>query len=158
MKYRGFASLALALLTVLFLSRGSELYSGDEAREGVAAGEIGATGDGGGGAEGMDELTAARAASFDALDGDRSGQLERMEWPGRNRGFHFLDTDRDGVLSRPEFLSRKALWWNRVFEDLDFNANRLIDRSEWLDAEEGFERLDRNRDGQIESGEFYHLR
>lgn len=158
MKYRGFASLVLALLPVLFLSRGAELYSADEARAEVAAGEVGADGDGGGDVQGMDELTRARAASFDALDGDRSGVLERMEWPGRNQGFRFLDTNRDGVLSRTEFLSRKALWWNRVFEDLDFDANRLIDRSEWLDAEEGFERLDRNRDGQIERGEFYYLR
>ncbi|MBN2337453.1 MAG: hypothetical protein JXP48_02840 [Acidobacteria bacterium] len=158
MTYRGFGSLGLALLTVIFLFQGSELYSGDEAREEVAAGGTAADGGGGGDVPGAEEPAAAREEAFDRLDGDRSGTLERMEWPGRNQSFQYLDTDHDGVLNRQEFLSRKALWWNRVFEDLDFNANRLIDRSEWLDAEEAFERLDRNRDGQIESREFYHLR
>jgi hypothetical protein len=156
MTYRGFGGLGLALLAVMFLFQGSELYSGDEARETLAA--DGTAADGGGDGPGAEDPAAAREEAFNRLDGDRSGTLERMEWPGRNQSFHYLDTDRDGILSRREFLSRKAFWWNRVFEDLDFNANRLIDRSEWLDAEEAFERLDRNRDGQIESWEFYHLR
>jgi Ca2+-binding EF-hand superfamily protein len=44
-----------------------------------------------------------------------------------------------------------------LFENIDANRDLVISRQEWLDTEESFKRLDRDRDGVVTSREFYTL-
>jgi Ca2+-binding EF-hand superfamily protein len=62
------------------------------------------------------------------------------------------------VLSREEFLSDRGRWWNEIFENLDFDGNNAISRSEWLDSDASFDRLDRDHNGIITKQEFYNPR
>lgn len=104
------------------------------------------------------EAQEGRLAAFRRLDADASGGIESAEWPGRERDFRYLDADHNGSLSREEFLSRNGLFWNQTFDNLDFNGDGLILRSEWLDSDPSFNRLDRDRNGVIERREFYNPR
>ncbi len=99
-----------------------------------------------------------RIAAFNRLDVNKDERIGLEEWPGNERNFRYLDADHDGVLSLEEFLSRNGRWWNEKFENLDFNRDGLIVRSEWLDSDFVFDRLDRDRNGVIERHEFYNPR
>jgi hypothetical protein len=99
-----------------------------------------------------------RQAAFERLDKNRNGVLERSEWPGKNKGFHHMDANRDGVISNEEFMAISARWWNDEFKNLDFDGNNIITRSEWLDSDASFDRLDRDHNGTIEKNEFYNPR
>jgi Ca2+-binding EF-hand superfamily protein len=94
---------------------------------------------------------------FARLDQDKDGMVSQSEWTGSKRQFQRADADRDGRLSREEFRSPNARFWNQLFEDLDTNGDHIITRTEWLDTEEAFRRLDRDRDGVITGREFYKL-
>jgi Ca2+-binding EF-hand superfamily protein len=106
------------------------------------------------------DFITVRKAAFVRLDANKNGTIEFSEWPGkkRKRSFRYLDLNHDGVLSLEEFTSQNAHWWNIVFEDLDFDRNRVITRSEWMDLDSEFDRLDRNHNGGIERKEFYYPR
>ena len=99
-----------------------------------------------------------RLAAFERLDKNKDGSIERSEWPGMEKDFRYLDADYNGSLSREEFLSRNGRFWNETFRNLDFNGDGIIVRSEWLDSNESFDRLDRDHNGAIESREFYNPR
>lgn len=101
---------------------------------------------------------AGRLAAFDRLDVDRNDAIDLSEWPGQKRDFQNLDADHNRTLSLEEFLSKNARWWNETFENLDFNKNGVIARSEWLDSSESFDRLDRDHNGAIDRREFYNPR
>ena len=99
-----------------------------------------------------------RLEAFDRLDVNENNVIDSQEWPGNKEDFDYLDADQNGSLSREEFLSRNGRFWNQPFENLDFNANGIIERSEWLDSDESFDRLDRDSNGIIERREFYNPR
>lgn len=104
------------------------------------------------------DFAAARKNAFARLDADRNGTIESSEWPGKKRNFRYLDLNHDTVLSLEEFTSQNARSWNMVFEDLDLDGNKIIIRSEWMDLDSEFDRLDRNHNGGIERKEFYYPR
>lgn len=99
-----------------------------------------------------------RLAAFDRLDVNRNDAIDAQEWPGKDEDFDFLDADQNGSLSREEFLSRNSRHWNQPFENLDFNSNGIIDRSEWLDSDKSFDKLDRDSNGVVERREYYNPR
>jgi Ca2+-binding EF-hand superfamily protein len=99
-----------------------------------------------------------RLAAFERLDTNRNDAIDRSEWPGNEKDFGLLDSDHNGSLSREEFLSRAGRWWNETFENLDFNGDKAITRSEWLDSDASFDRLDRDHNGVIDRREFYNPR
>jgi Ca2+-binding EF-hand superfamily protein len=92
---------------------------------------------------------------FDRLDGDKDGVIARAEWHGTERALRLIDADGNGVLSREEFRSPNARSWNVTFKDIDVNQDGMITRNEWLDTEEAFKRLDRDRNGTVTEREFY---
>jgi Ca2+-binding EF-hand superfamily protein len=97
-----------------------------------------------------------RLEAFKRLDVNGNDAIDPSEWPGKDKDFLYLDADRDKRLSRIEFLSRNGRYWNLPFENLDFNEDGIISKSEWLDSDESFNRLDRNQNGVIERREFYN--
>jgi Ca2+-binding EF-hand superfamily protein len=99
-----------------------------------------------------------RMAAFERLDANKDDVINAAEWPGKALDFRYLDANRDGVLSREEFLSNRGRWWNEKFENLDFDGNNAISRSEWLDSDASFDRLDRDHNGIITKQEFYNPR
>jgi Ca2+-binding EF-hand superfamily protein len=99
-----------------------------------------------------------RQEAFEQVDKDRSGVIERSEWPGKDKSFRHLDVNRDGVISREEFMATNVRWWNDTFEELDFDVNGAITRAEWLDSDASFNRLDHDHNGIIEKREFYNPR
>jgi Ca2+-binding EF-hand superfamily protein len=99
-----------------------------------------------------------RQEAFEQVDKDRSGVIERSEWPGNDKSFRHMDVNRDGVISRQEFLATNVRWWNETFEELDFSGNGAITRDEWLDSDASFNRLDHDHNGIIEKREFYNPR
>jgi Ca2+-binding EF-hand superfamily protein len=99
-----------------------------------------------------------RLAALERLDTNKNDAIDRSEWPGKEKDFGLMDSDHNGSLSREEFLSRTGRWWNEPFENLDFNGDKVITRSEWLDSDASFDKLDRNRNGVIDRQEFYNPR
>jgi Ca2+-binding EF-hand superfamily protein len=99
-----------------------------------------------------------RLAAFERLDANKNDAIDRSEWPGKEKDFRMIDADHNGSLNREEFLSRIGRWWNETFENLDFNGDKAITRSEWLDSDASFDRLDRNHNGAIDRTEFYNPR
>jgi Ca2+-binding EF-hand superfamily protein len=97
-----------------------------------------------------------RVAAFERLDKNRNDAIDKEEWPGNSKDFNYLDVNRNGSLSREEFLAKSGRWWNEPFENLDFNGDKVIARSEWLDSDASFERLDRDHNGGIDRREFYN--
>ncbi len=108
--------------------------------------------------EGDANADAGRLAAFARLDANRNDAIDKAEWPGKSKDFRYLDANRNNSLSREEFLARNGRWWNETFDNLDFNGDGAIVRSEWLDSEATFKKLDRNRNGAIERREFYNPR
>jgi Ca2+-binding EF-hand superfamily protein len=99
-----------------------------------------------------------RLAAFERLDTNKNNVIDRSEWPGKEKDFRMLDADHNGSVSREEFLARAGRWWNEPFENLDFNGDGLISRSEWLDSDASLDRLDRDHNGVIDRKEFYDPR
>jgi len=99
-----------------------------------------------------------RTAAFERLDVNGNDSIDASEWPGRKKDFLYLDANLNNLVSREEFLSRNGRYWNQVFENLDFNDDKIISRSEWLDSKASFDRLDRDRNGVIVRSEFYRPR
>lgn len=107
---------------------------------------------------GEDGRDAGRFAAFERLDANKNNKIDPTEWPGKAKDFRYIDSDHDGFLSREEFISPNGRWWNEVFENLDFNGDKVISRAEWLDSDVDFDRLDRDHNGVIDKTEFYNPR
>jgi hypothetical protein len=102
--------------------------------------------------EGVDDL---RDDSFDDMDWNNNGRVERTEWYGGTAEFTRLDANRDGVLSRFEVVGSQASFdtWDQ-FQNLDFDRNGTLSRAEWHWSNASFAVRDRNRDGIISRQEF----
>lgn len=111
-----------------------------------------------GSSEGMPDPDQGRLAAFERLDINESNLIDSSEWPGKDKDFSYLDANHNGSLSREEFLSKSGRFWNQPFESMDFNSDGMIARSEWLDSDESFDRLDRDSNGAVEKREFYNPR
>ena len=107
------------------------------------------------GREDSSESDSGRLRAFERLDSNRDQAVQLSEWPGGVEDFRYLDANLDRTLSRKEFLSRNGRWWNQPFGNLDLNGDGIIIFMEWLDSEESFDRLDRNKNGVISRHEFY---
>jgi Ca2+-binding EF-hand superfamily protein len=102
--------------------------------------------------EGVEDV---RDNSFDDMDWNNNGRVERTEWYGGNAEFNRLDANRDGVLSRYEVVGSTASFdtWDQ-FQNLDYDRNGSLSRAEWHWSNASFTSRDRNRDGIISRQEF----
>ena len=97
--------------------------------------------------EGVDDV---RDDSFDNMDWNNNGRVERTEWFGGAAEFTRLDRNRDGVLSRFEVVgSTPSLDTYDQFQNLDYDRNGTLSRAEWHWSNASFAARDRNRDGVL---------
>jgi hypothetical protein len=97
-----------------------------------------------------------RDDTFDDLDWNNNGRVERTEWHGGDAAFTSLDNNRDGVLSRFEVAGGQNSAndkWDQ-FAALDYNRNGSIGRDEWHWSAATFTRRDTNRNGLLSRSEF----
>jgi EF hand len=97
-----------------------------------------------------------RDASFDDLDWNNNGRVERSEWYGSAAAFNDLDRNRDGVLTRFEVvggIEGNNDTWDQ-FTSLDYNRNGSISRDEWHWSAGNFNQRDLNKDGSLTRREF----
>jgi hypothetical protein len=103
-----------------------------------------------------DGIDDARADSFDDLDWNNNGRVERTEWYGTPSVFTDLDRNRDGILSRFEVVGAVDTpndTWDQ-FVSLDYNRDGSLSRDEWHWSAASFNRSDNNRDGVLSRQEF----
>ena len=101
-----------------------------------------------------------RDDSFEDLDLNNNGRIERSEWHGADAAFTWLDTNRNGWLSRaettgnanPRAANNQAN--NQQFNSLDYNRSGTISRDEWIWSRASFDQRDANRDGMLSRREF----
>jgi hypothetical protein len=102
------------------------------------------------------EVDDARADTFDDLDWNNNGRVERTEWYGTPAIFNSMDRNNDGVLSRFEVVGGVDApndTWDQ-FVSLDYNRNGNISRDEWHWSAASFARYDTNRDNMLSRQEF----
>jgi Ca2+-binding EF-hand superfamily protein len=89
-------------------------------------------------------------SGFSNLDHNRDGRLTTNEWHYDLETFRRIDRDRDNAISRAEFLG-ESIDDDRGdnFDDLDWNNNGTVERSEWHGGLSEFRGLDRNGDGVL---------
>ena len=105
---------------------------------------------------GGDDWDDDRGDSFDDLDMNNNGRVERSEWHGGAGAFNALDQNKDGVLSRFEVVGGQDTvgdTWDQ-FADLDYDRNGTIERGEWHWSRRTFDTRDANRDGVLSRREF----
>jgi Ca2+-binding EF-hand superfamily protein len=98
------------------------------------------------------------AAQFNTFDANRDGWLTRPESRMASGEFDRFDTNRDNRISRFEFetvanASTPSSNYDR-FATVDLNHDGWLVRSEWHGSEDGFSRLDRNRDNRLSRTEY----
>jgi Ca2+-binding EF-hand superfamily protein len=95
-----------------------------------------------------------REDSFDDLDMNNNGLVERAEWHASGTMFSLLDRNKDGVLSRFEVVgSTPSRDTYDEFAIIDSNRNSTIERGEWQWSTASFNQRDANRDGRISRAE-----
>ncbi|HUP41177.1 MAG TPA: hypothetical protein VM115_13720, partial [Vicinamibacterales bacterium] len=89
-------------------------------------------------------------AGFTNLDHDRDGKISSNEWHFDRETFRRVDRNRDGALDRSEFLG-EDIDDARVdnFDELDWNNNGRVERTEWSGSAAVFNSMDQNRDGVL---------
>ena len=96
-----------------------------------------------------------REDSFDDLDFNNNGRVERTEWHGSVAEFRRLDGNNDGILSRYEVVgAQESFDTYDEFAGLDYNRDGNIERNEWHWSNVSFTSRDTNRDGRISQAEF----
>jgi hypothetical protein len=107
---------------------------------------------------------------FAEMDLNRDGIISRAEWTGSSQSFEMHDWNGDGRLSGEEVRIGAAEpqdsrgrrggsggfgdWTDQGFRRLDLNRDNRISRIEWRYDMEDFIRLDRNRDSMLSLNEF----
>ncbi len=89
-------------------------------------------------------------AGFNNLDHNRNRKIDENEWHYDMETFRRVDRNDDGGLDQSEFLGGDvddARADN--FDDLDWNNNGRVERSEWYGSPAVFNEMDRNRDGVL---------
>jgi hypothetical protein len=105
---------------------------------------------------GGDDWDDDRGDSFDDLDMNNNGRVERSEWHGGAAVFNQLDRNRDGILSRFEVVGSQDTTgdtWDQ-FANLDYDRSGAIERSEWHASLGFFNQRDLNKDGVLSRREF----
>jgi len=107
-------------------------------------------------AEFLGEDDDARDTSFDDLDLNNNGLVERAEWYGSNASFTALDKNRDGRLSRFEVVGSQDTTGDVYdqFANLDYDRNGSIARNEWHWSQGSFAARDLDRNGVISRREY----
>lgn len=96
-----------------------------------------------------------REDSFDDLDANNNGLVEKDEWHASATMFSVLDRNRDGVLSRFEVVgATNSLDTYDEFASLDTDRDMAIERAEWHWSNNSFTQRDANRDGRLSRREF----
>jgi hypothetical protein len=136
---------------------GDGVLSGEEVRPGARRNEaVGTSG----------RVTGLNERTFETLDRNRNGRLERNEWTGTPDQFDRLDANGNNILSRAEAVpdaadsgintgintgySARA----REFDELDINADGRLTIQEWNWNRRTFDQQDGNRDGFVTLREF----
>ena len=89
-------------------------------------------------------------AGFANLDHNRDGRLTTNEWHYQFETFHRIDRNRDNAVTLAEFLGQDVDDdRGDNFDDLDYNNDGVVSRSEWHGGTNEFNALDRNRDGRL---------
>jgi hypothetical protein len=102
--------------------------------------------------EGADDL---RDDSFDDLDVNNNGRVERAEWYGGLNEFRRLDRNNDGILSRYEVVGTQPNYNTYdEFANLDYDRNGGLSRAEWHWSNLSFTQRDADRNGVISRTEF----
>jgi hypothetical protein len=91
---------------------------------------------------------------FRSLDHDANGRVDGGEWHFDTETFRRVDRDRDGAVTLAEYLGDQ---WDDDrddrFDDLDWNNDGRVERSEWHGGQDEFRWLDRNADGTLSRAE-----
>ena len=101
-----------------------------------------------------------REESFDTLDANNNGRIERSEWHGSLDAFQWLDLNRDNALSRLEVVGQTTGQQTGQqqgfdsFVSLDYNRNNALEFPEWRWSRRSFDNYDTNRDGRLTRQEF----
>lgn len=96
-----------------------------------------------------------RGDSFDDLDVNNNGRVERNEWHTGAAAFTWLDRNGDGVLSRFEVVgTQPSADTYDQFANLDVDRNGSLAQSEWHWSRNSFTQRDTNRDGRLTRREF----
>ena len=99
-----------------------------------------------------------RDDSFENLDVNNNGRIERGEWHGTVDAFQWLDRNRDNWLSRTEVVGETtgagAASTFDTFVSLDYNRNNSIEFPEWRWSRRSFDRYDTNGDNRVTRQEF----
>ena len=89
-------------------------------------------------------------SGFSNLDHNRDGRLTTNEWHYDLETFRRIDRDRNNAVSRSEFIGAASNDdRGDNFDDLDWNNNGTVERSEWHGGLDEFRWLDRNSDGVL---------
>jgi Ca2+-binding EF-hand superfamily protein len=94
-----------------------------------------------------------RDDSFESLDMNNNGRVERGEWHGSADAFRWLDRNNDSVLSRTEVVGDCSTRFDG-FGSIDNNNNGRLELGEWRWSAVSFRRYDTNNDGIISRQEF----
>jgi hypothetical protein len=87
-------------------------------------------------------------AGFANLDHNRDNRITSNEWHFDNETFRRVDINNDNALNLNEFLGEGVDdMRDDRFDDLDYNNNGRVERTEWYGGANEFNRLDANRDG-----------
>ena len=89
-------------------------------------------------------------SSFQNLDHNRDNRLTPNEWHYDIETFRRVDRNRDNAVNLTEFLGQGVEDERGLsFDDMDWNNDGIVSRTEWQGGTSEFSVLDRNRDGRL---------